>query len=61
MEHTIKLKGMFRLQITDPDGTVKGDSGWIPNMITNDGFRHYLVQAMLGLTGSSRVTHVALC
>ncbi len=53
--------GFFRVQIEDgPTGKIVGDSGWKKNMITNLGFQHYIVELMVGTTGSSRVTHAAL-
>lgn len=50
---TIKLKGMFRLQIEDgPTGKIVGDSGWRRNQITNSGYLNILNQLGTGLTGS---------
>ena len=37
----IKVRGSFRLQLTEDDKIV-GDSGWQENAITNEGFRTYL-------------------
>ncbi len=47
----IKVKGFFRLQITeDNTGKTKvvGDSGWMPNQVVNTGIRDYLVDHILG-------------
>lgn len=58
------VKGTFRLQIVEDtaDGLprVVGDSGWIQNQITNEGFRYFIGAAMGGISGSSQVTHMAL-
>jgi hypothetical protein len=57
----VKMFGFFRVQIEDgPTGKIVGDSGWVRNRITNTGMQHYVVQLMIGTTGSSRVTHAAL-
>ena len=58
---TCGVFGFFRVQIEDgPTGKIVGDSGWKKNRITNTGMLHYMVQLMIGTTGSSRVTHAAL-
>ena len=56
----MKIKGFFRVNITDPDGTIVGDSGWQENKIVNLGFQYYLVELMLNSANSLRVSHVAL-
>ena len=56
---TMKIKGMFRLQIEE-DGTVVGDSGWKENIIVNLGFNEYLVKSLgTSLTGQ-KISHAAL-
>ena len=55
----IKLKGMFRIHLTE-DGKVVGDSGWTRNTITGNGFNQYLCLALAGNTGSKSVSHIAL-
>lgn len=56
--------GTFRLQIVEENEEglprIVGDSGWIKNQITNEGFRWFLAGAMGGISGSSQVTHMAL-
>lgn len=54
----IKVKGMFRVNITE-DGKVVGDSGWKKNQITNLGFNQYLVGSLGNISGKA-VTHAAL-
>jgi len=55
----IKVKGMFRLHITE-DGKIVGDSGWKKNLVTNLGFNQYLVSAIGSISGSKYVSHLAL-
>lgn len=59
----LKIKGMFRIQITeDEDGKVvlKGDSGWQENTVVNLGFNQYLVSSLGGIGGSKQITHMGL-
>jgi hypothetical protein len=57
---SVKLRGFFRLQIEDPDGTIAGDSGWCRNTVTNDGKLQYLVRAMASSAGSKYPGYAAL-
>jgi hypothetical protein len=59
MKDGLKIKGMFRIQLTE-DGKVVGDSGWKRNQITNDGFNDYLCKALGAVSGSKQVSHLAL-
>lgn len=57
----IKLKGFFRLQIEDgPSGKIVGDSGWVQNQVTNDGFKLYLSDNIGKSSGSKQIGYVAL-
>lgn len=56
----VKVRGFSRIQIKNQDGSLAGDSGWLKNRITDTGFQHYIVELMVGTTGSSRVTYAAL-
>ena len=57
----IKIEGFSRVQIVNPDGKVKGDSGFVgPNQITNVGFLNYLCHLLGGSAGSRQVAFVAL-
>ncbi|MFX0210471.1 MAG: hypothetical protein ACFFDT_31115 [Candidatus Hodarchaeota archaeon] len=50
----IQLKGFFRVQIENGhDGKIVGDSGWIENLITNEGYDDYLCR-LLAATDSSK-------
>lgn len=57
---SINVKGFFRLNIVNPDGSISGDSGWIQNQVTNLGFSYYLSD-LIGISSSSKqVRYVAL-
>lgn len=60
MKEGIKVKGIFRVNIVDPDGKIKGDSGWCENQVTNLGIQDYLCDAILGDGGAKSVSHMAL-
>lgn len=59
MKDSLKVQGIFRLQIED-NGKIVGDSGWKKNQVTNLGFNQYLVSTLGGIAGSKQITHVAL-
>lgn len=59
MSDHLKVKGMYRVQITE-GGEVVGDSGWQKNQIVNLGFNQYLVSTLGAIAGSKTVTHMAL-
>lgn len=58
-EDGIKVKGMYRLQLTE-DGKVVGDSGWTENQVVNLGFNQYLVSTLGAIAGSKQISHMAL-
>lgn len=58
-ETPIRVKGMFRVVIAE-DGKFVGDSGYRPNIITNEGFRNFIVRTMGAQGGSATVSHVTL-
>jgi hypothetical protein len=52
----IRLKGFFRVQLEDgPTGELVGDSGVVPNTVTNDGKLGYLVKSLGSITNSSYI------
>jgi len=59
-EDSIKIKGMFRVKIVNPDGTFAGDSGWQKNNVMNLGFNKFLVMSLGSITGSLYISHMAL-
>lgn len=57
----ITLHGFTRVQISNPDGSLAGDSGWRgPNQIVNDGILNYLVHNLGKSAGSCQIGYVAL-
>lgn len=56
----VKLRGFFRVQLTEAGKGVVGDSGWNENQTTDNGVRDYLVKAMLGSAGSLSVSYLGL-
>jgi hypothetical protein len=59
MENTIKVRGFYRLHITE-DGDIVGDSGWNENQVVNLGFLDYLTKTLGAIAGSKQITHLAL-
>ena len=59
-EEGLKVKGLFRLNIINPDGKVAGDSGWRTNAITQSGFQDMLMYLLAGSAGSLRPGFAAL-
>lgn len=59
-QDSISVKGFFRVNIVDPDGTIKGDSGWLQNQVVNLGFLDYLVKSLGSQAGSKYLTHIAI-
>lgn len=55
----LKVRGFFRLQITE-DNEVVGDSGWKENVIVNEGFRDYLSRLLGAIANSKQVSYAAL-
>jgi hypothetical protein len=55
-----KVKGFFRLAIENSDGSIAGDSGWVPNQITNLGFNNFLCGAFAQLAGSLQVGTISI-
>lgn len=60
MEEGLSLRGFYRINIVDQDGTVAGDSGWQKNQIVNLGVNDYLCQLLGGMAGSKVITYAAL-
>lgn len=63
MKDGVKVHGFFRLQLgEDRNGKqmVVGDSGWMENTVTEDGFDNYIVGAIGSLAGSKYVNNMAI-
>lgn len=53
-------KRFFRVNIVDEDGSISGDSGWVPNYVTNLGLQNFLAYAIAGIAGSKQVAYMAI-
>lgn len=57
----LKIQGFSRLQITDKDGKIVGDSGRVgPNQITNNGVRDFLARSIGSIAGSLYIGYAGL-
>lgn len=59
----LTAKGIFRLHVHENvDGVDKvvGDSGWVYNTITNNGYSNFIMQPMIAAAGSSLIGWAAL-
>ena len=56
----MKIRGFYRIQITDDSGKILGDSGYKENQVTNDGFNNFLVKNLGAISGSAQISHMAL-
>ena len=56
----IKVRGFYRIQITDDAGQILGDSGFKENAVVNLGFNNYLVKNIGAISGSAQISHMAL-
>lgn len=57
---TIKIRGFYRVQLVNPDGSIGGDTGEMENLITNAGKRYFLSYALGAIAGSLQVSYIAL-
>lgn len=55
----VRVKGFFRVNIEE-NGEIVGDSGWIPNQVTNLGFKLYLADNIGKSAGSKQIAYIAL-
>jgi hypothetical protein len=60
MQDTLKVRGFFRLQVVNEDGSIDSDSGVCENTIVNGGFLEYLTKAIASSAHAGSITHVAL-
>lgn len=59
-QEKVGVRGFYRVHITNPDGSLHGDSGWRENVVTNEGFRNFMARLLGGISGSSQITHAAI-
>ena len=58
MSNGLKLRGFFRVHIEDgPTGEIVGDSGWVENLITDNGKQDYLCALLGNTSGSKQQSH----
>lgn len=56
----IKVRGFYHVTISDQDGSIVGDSGWLENVVVNLGYNEYLVKSLGSISGSLYVSYCAL-
>ena len=56
----IAIRGFFRVTLDDGTGDIVGDSGFNPNVVTNDGYADYLCKNLAGTSGSKQIGFIAL-
>jgi hypothetical protein len=54
------VKGFFRLNIINPDGSVGGDTGWKQNQIVNNGYMYFLQYALASTANALRPNWAAI-
>ena len=61
-KESIKMRGMYRVQITAPNDqlTIVGDSGWRKNTIVNKGYQDFLCALLGNTTGSKQVKGISI-
>ena len=55
----VSLKGCFRLKIREDDKVVS-DSGWMKNLVTDDGIDKFFARCFAGSSGSLQVSHLSI-
>lgn len=58
-EH-VAVRGFYRLQLQNEDGTFVPDAGWYENQVVNLGFNEYLVSTIGAIAGSKQISHMAV-
>lgn len=56
----VHVRGFYRLQLENQDGSFVPDGGWYENLVTNDGFNDYMVKAAGAISGSKQISHAAV-
>ena len=60
MKDAMIVKGFMRVQLTDSNGKIVGDSGWRKNVVTNLGFQDYICGSVGGIVGAKSVSWMAI-
>jgi len=59
-QSVIGLKGMYRINLVNPDGEIAGDTGWRENLITGSGITAYLTFVFQQSASSRIITSAAI-
>jgi hypothetical protein len=51
----IKVRGFYRVQVENGDGSLAGDSGWCENTVVNNGFASFLCMGIASTTGAKHI------
>ena len=54
------VRGFYKLNIINPDGTIANKGPWRENQIVNLGYQDFLMYLLAGSAGSLRPSHAAL-
>jgi hypothetical protein len=55
-----KVRGFFKLDIVNSDGSIASKGAWRENQIVNTGYQDFLMYLLAGSAGSLRPSHAAL-
>lgn len=56
----VAIRGFYRLQLQNEDGTFEPDDGWYENQVVNLGFNQYLVSTLGAIAGSKQISYMAV-
>lgn len=56
----VKIRGFYRLQVQNEDGSFVPDRGWYENQVVDLGFNQYLVSTLGAIAGSKQISHMAV-
>jgi hypothetical protein len=56
----IPVRGFYRVQLQNEDGSFVEDAGWYENQVVNLGFNQYLVSTLGAIAGSKQISYMAV-
>lgn len=56
----VPVRGFFKLDVVNPDGSIATKGAWRENQIVNTGYQDFLMYLLAGSAGSLRPSHAAL-
>lgn len=56
----VAIRGFYRLQLQNEDGSFVPDAGWYENQVVDLGFNQYLVSTLGAIAGSKQISHMAV-